>query len=491
MAARLPTHNDLPTGQDTLGRERLVQRVAREIATGDPPLVFGVHGDWGAGKTSFLCQLEHELTEQCSLFPKAKPRSRVCSDITDVFTVWFEAWRYQYEPSPIVALLHEICRQLPRHKKIYDGLKKWGTLMTRGFFAAVDELSLKIEAKPLGTGGEAELKLKNPIEAIEKARDAWDEEHLSGRLTTDHVRRQLQEAIAKLLGNERRRVCVIIDDLDRCDPTGAFRLLEGIKIHFSLSQCIFVLGVNIRQIELAIAPLLPGADQKADSIEKHTEAAEYLEKLCSFTWKLPFLSPAARSSLLRLGLANPPEAKVEETTPLPEALIAKIATVAETYDCLPANPRKIKGLANSIRQLAEHGWHDEGSPGMELAIPDSEAETLLIAAAIYHFHPELLRYLQTSKSAWIEVLNWINGKSALPGDSDLLKFLMTLRFQSQAMGDTEKSATPGGVTRASMYADPTHLNVLRIENLVRTATDPSFKNSVTYDSIRRYLDLQG
>ncbi|MBV8274185.1 MAG: hypothetical protein JO170_02840, partial [Verrucomicrobia bacterium] len=81
MAARLPTHNDLPTGQDTLGRERLVQRVAREIATGDPPLVFGVHGDWGAGKTSFLCQLEHELTEQCSLFPKAKPRSRVCSDI--------------------------------------------------------------------------------------------------------------------------------------------------------------------------------------------------------------------------------------------------------------------------------------------------------------------------------------------------------------------------------------------------------------------------
>ena len=194
---------------------------------------------------------------------------------------------------------------------------------------------------------------------------------------------------------------------------------------------------------------------------------------------------------MRLGLGNPPGAKLEETTPLPRALVAKIASAAETYDCLPANPRKIKGLANTIRQLAEQGWHDEGRPGMELTIPESEAETLVVAAAIYHFHPELLRYLQTSKSAWIEFVNWINGKSALPVDSDLLKFLKTLRFQSQAMGDTEKSATPGGVTRASIFADPTHLNVLRIENLVRTATDPSFTNSVTYDSIRRYLDLQG
>jgi hypothetical protein len=50
---------------------------------------------------------------------------------------------------------------------------------------------------------------------------------------------------------------------NRCDPAAALRLLEGSKIHLSLPQCVFVLGVNVRQLEQAIAPLLPGADEKA------------------------------------------------------------------------------------------------------------------------------------------------------------------------------------------------------------------------------------
>jgi pantothenate kinase-related protein Tda10 len=70
MTACLPTHSDFPTFEDKLGREALLEQVAREIATGNPPLVFGIHGDWGSGKTSFLCKLEHELTGKCLLLPE-------------------------------------------------------------------------------------------------------------------------------------------------------------------------------------------------------------------------------------------------------------------------------------------------------------------------------------------------------------------------------------------------------------------------------------
>jgi hypothetical protein len=40
-------HNDEPTLLDQLQRLDLVQRVGEDVATCDPPHVFGTHGDWG------------------------------------------------------------------------------------------------------------------------------------------------------------------------------------------------------------------------------------------------------------------------------------------------------------------------------------------------------------------------------------------------------------------------------------------------------------
>ena len=58
-------HNDEPTLFDKLDRETLVQEVGDTIATCQPPHVFGVHGDWGLGKTSFLQQLQWYLSGEC------------------------------------------------------------------------------------------------------------------------------------------------------------------------------------------------------------------------------------------------------------------------------------------------------------------------------------------------------------------------------------------------------------------------------------------
>ena len=58
-------HNDEPTLLDSLGRKMLIEEVGEAIASCTPPQVFGVHGDWGLGKTSFLHQVQWYLTGDC------------------------------------------------------------------------------------------------------------------------------------------------------------------------------------------------------------------------------------------------------------------------------------------------------------------------------------------------------------------------------------------------------------------------------------------
>ena len=58
----MPLHNDEPTLVDTLGRAGLVKTIGDDVAICDPPQVFGIHGDWGAGKSSFLHQVHWTLT---------------------------------------------------------------------------------------------------------------------------------------------------------------------------------------------------------------------------------------------------------------------------------------------------------------------------------------------------------------------------------------------------------------------------------------------
>jgi hypothetical protein len=67
--------------------------MADVIRTSEPPKVFtGLHGDWGAGKTSALHQLFQELAGACPHSLEEEPNRKLnCESSTEV--VWFEAWR--------------------------------------------------------------------------------------------------------------------------------------------------------------------------------------------------------------------------------------------------------------------------------------------------------------------------------------------------------------------------------------------------------------
>ena len=484
-------HNDEPALLDTLERVRLIEEVGEAVARSTPPQVFGVHGDWGLGKTSFLHQAQWYLTGECPQQPEAatsgmKRRARAEGAAATqrsgqhqaaVQAVWFDAWRYQNEEAPVVALLHEIRAQLSWRSRAAGATSRAAEVLTRGALLSLEELTKKIGFQ---------------YSKFRQVNREWESENLASVLPSHTLREHLCEAIRQLLAEggddgEARRLVVFIDDVDRCEPEAAYRLLEGLKIYLTLDNCVFVLGMNQKAIEEAIAHRMralnvhEGPQSISQAIEEAIaqgmrtstdarpqepsqgygnptmRAAAYMEKLCQNVWRLPAVR-RPEQVLSRL---------LEETveSEFVRELVGKGLEVPRSgekagesrYQCLPPNPRRLKGLANLIGRLSPR------FPSRDAGLSDEtmvlEARLLLIVAYIYQFHHDLHVRWEADSGFYNRIHEWCLGSNEYHSVFDSLELPLEL------LGPGLDEETPPG-TYGPAYLDPTQASVFWIQPLV-------------------------
>ena len=468
-------HNDEPTLLDLLDRKQLIEEVGDAIAHCTPPQVFGVHGDWGLGKTSFLHQVQWYLTGECpqqseEAIEETKDSNQISAGKykETIRAVWFDAWRYQHEEAPVVALLQEMRAQLSWGHQIIDQVAKRGIETTvRGALHSIEGLTKQIGFQ------------------YSKFRDAnreWEARNLAVSLPSHTLRQHLSKAIDQLLpqpqphadvnqvtpapASSRPRVAVFIDDVDRCEPEAAYRLLEGLKIYLALDNCVFILGMNQKAVEDAIGSRMDIMTDKIKMASKSGErqvqarAAAYMEKLCQNVWRLPAVR--APGQILH---------DLLEKTVKREAVRDRIRQAVAMYPCLPPNPRRLKGLANLIGRLSSR-LPAEVDANPEAAIV--EAQLLVIVAYIYQFHPELYVRWESEPSLYDRILDWCRH-----GKSDT-SFLRSLVLPVRTVED-DTAATPKPETE-STYPDPTETSVFWIQPLIL-----SLGAEVTAEQFGHYL----
>ena len=82
--------NDEPAKEDRLNRDQYAEAFARLAETSETPLVIGLYGEWGVGKTSLMKII-------CEKLNKEKTKS-----------VWFDPWQHQFDESPALSLVHTL-----------------------------------------------------------------------------------------------------------------------------------------------------------------------------------------------------------------------------------------------------------------------------------------------------------------------------------------------------------------------------------------------
>ena len=295
---------------------------------------------------------------------------------------------------------------------------------------------------------------------FEQASRQWDAENLAATLPSESLRKNLQETIRLLLPEAdeqernagKSRLVVFVDDLDRCEPEAAYRLLEGLKVYLTLDNCVFVLGLNQKAVEGAIANRLAGGLTDGDARkDAQARAASYLEKICQNVWHLPI--PDAPGQLVCELVADGGD--------VPPHQIVWLRKVVAQHQCLPPNPRKLKGLANLVVRLFARLPSD-----IEERIDKErreEVRALLVVAYVHQFHHDLYVRWQANPSLYDTIGEWCRRGVVETALKDLLQDLKLPVAASDGPQDVEGER----VSDQIRFPDPTDASVFWIRDIVR------------------------
>ncbi len=458
--------SDQPALVDELGYFSLVKEIGQSIEYCELPQVFGLHGDWGAGKTSLLHQIHFYLSGKCpqqdedqvaTVVDKKKLKPSRRPELN--YVVWFEAWKYQNEDVPVVALLHEIRQQLSRCQTAKGQMSKLASTAIKGFLFSIEGLTEKI-------GFQA-----SKIQAV---KESWEKEHLASKLPSDNIRQLLQRAINGLIGNDNKknkknpnRLVVLIDDLDRCEPDAAYKLLEGLKIYLTINNAVFVLGMNQRIVEDAIAKNISVESVPDDQkqIVLKDRSAAYMEKICQNIWRMPLVK-------------NPVEVLLKFLDRLTDSETIQPAVKQAFSDlspCLPPNPRRLRAFANLIRRhklTIDKLTIDKITSKRTFPLLPEKLRTirlLLVAAYIYQFHHDIYRRWCLELSLFEVIRIWCHDQEGSQAKTRFEKlFPHVTRGGWNAADPTAPVASP---VYQTAFPDPAESNVFWIQPMIMSLGD--------------------
>jgi len=379
--------NDLPEeGEAKLwpGMEKLAERLAHLIPHLPLTSPVLVSGDWGSGKTTLLKAVERKIPEDRRIF--------------------FEAWRYEAEALLLPALLRAIWKKLPEDKR-----KEKASLAAKIFETALTlSLSLGGSLAKLA-GGPAPL----VVEALFGFYEKEKKDAAQPQEPPKDVALALQEDFSKLVSGawtEEAPLIVFVDDLDRCGPECAVRLLEALRmlLHQTATTgklpCRFVVALDRKVLTHAVA-------LKYEGVNRY-EGNRYLEKLFPFSFELPQPQGGEVHQLIEkiLGDQQGGENEGNERDALATALAEAVF----------ANPRLIKRCVNRFRLILEFEKEDPRA----VQHPAESLETLARWIAAVERWPNLRRLLASRDEAfWRQLREALAAPNGAQLDADVRALL--------------------------------------------------------------------
>ena len=284
---------DNETKIDLLNNEAIAATIVKLLRDRpDRPMTIGVHGDWGAGKSSVLEMVEAGLDGQ-----------------QGVLCLKFNGWRFQGFEDAKIALLEGIVTGLIEKRpaltkaaaavkevfKRIDWLKvakKAGGLALTAFtgIPTPDQIYALVSTVENLLADPAKLATKENVEAALKGVTAVLKKPEAETKNVAEEIGEFRKAFDDLLKAAKvEQLIVLIDDLDRCLPDTAIETLEAVRLFVFTAKTAFVVAADEAMIEYSVRKHFPDLP---DTTGPRDYARNYLEKLIQVPFRIPALGEA-------------------------------------------------------------------------------------------------------------------------------------------------------------------------------------------------------
>ena len=236
---------EIPAGNPffhcALGRGQYAQILTDVVNVyGQSGCVLALEGQWGAGKTTFVKMWRQYLTDK------------------GYNTLYFNAWETDYTADPLIAMLAEL-KEIGGDESQFDKIVSSGGQVFLGIISWLLKKATGVDVQEAANMGQEFLK-----------------EYARQKASFEDFKQKLREFVA--FEAAEHPIVFFIDELDRCNPAYAVKVLERVKHLFDIPNIVFVLAVNKQQLACAIQGYFGSA---------RMDAGEYLRRFIDIEYTLP------------------------------------------------------------------------------------------------------------------------------------------------------------------------------------------------------------
>lgn len=309
---------DNETKVDLLNNEAIAKTIIEMLREKpDRAVTIGVHGDWGAGKSSILEMIESGLSSD-----------------EDVLCIKFNGWRFQGFEDAKIALIEGIVTELIQKRS----LPTQAGIAVKNIFQRIDWLKVARHGGGLALTAFTGIPTADHIESVVgtlkrifsgpsslATQENYDKaiDGVEGLLKPSESKNvpeeteEFRKAFDDLLKQAGiKQLIVLVDDLDRCLPDTAIETLEAIRLFVFTARTAFIVAADEAMIEYSVRKHFP---ELPDTTGPRDYARNYLEKLIQVPFRIPALGETETRIYVTLLLIG---AELGEDDPAYSALIA-------------------------------------------------------------------------------------------------------------------------------------------------------------------------
>ncbi len=332
---------------DTLGRNEFLFRFVSLLQSVEGMnCSIALDAQWGAGKTFFVQQAKLVLDVLNPYIQKDSISGNLKSDVSEIeeriklkglegqnpqLAVYYNAWENDNSDDPILSIIYSIAKSIPVDKELLEGKRNIREVVGSIFGLVHFQVSLPIKEASVTVDFDGQ-RVKDVIDALEKKK-------VFGQIEHDvKLKSEINEFLDSLLLEKAYRLVIFIDELDRCQPLFAVKLLERIKHYFGNTNLTFVFSTNLVELQNTIRSLYG----------EQFSASRYLDKFFDVTLKLPPIE--AKDYFACLGV-NPRSVWDTLKLRIAESLHLGLREINRFL--------KLTSIADGMLRKTNRAWHDE------------------------------------------------------------------------------------------------------------------------------------